>query len=246
MKDRKPRVCIASNFYSDTKYEVVTQSVKALGWSTTVGNDWDIMWRDGSVPLNLLSQMKLLQKVNHFPGMFEISRKNCLAKNLNNFREAFPEDYDFYPQTWVLPADISSFKSALKCNSTLIIKPDASSQGKGIYLINKPEDIQNVNNCIAQRYIKNPLLIDGLKFDLRIYVLIAGCDPLRIYIYEEGLARFATQEYVPPTDSNLQDRFMHLTNYSVNKLSEKFVQNAGDDKNCHKRSLSSVLKVKVT
>ncbi len=29
-----------------------------------------------------------------------------------------------------------------------------------------------------------PFLIDGLKFDMRIYVLISGIDPLRIFIYE--------------------------------------------------------------
>lgn len=38
-----------------------------------------------------------------------------------------------------------------------------------------------------------PYLIDNLKFDMRIYVLIAGIDPLRIFVYEEGLARFATE-----------------------------------------------------
>jgi tubulin polyglutamylase TTLL6/13 len=43
-----------------------------------------------------------------------------------------------------------------------------------------------------------PYLIDGLKFDMRIYVLVAGIDPLRIFVYEEGLARFATEEYRAP------------------------------------------------
>lgn len=48
-----------------------------------------------------------------------------------------------------------------------------------------------------------PFLIDGFKFDMRIYVLITSCDPLRIFMYEEGLARFATMPYTEPSNSNL-------------------------------------------
>jgi tubulin polyglutamylase TTLL6/13 len=44
----------------------------------------------------------------------------------------------------------------------------------------------------VQRYLSKPYLIDGLKFDLRIYVLIASVDPLKIFVYHQGLARFAT------------------------------------------------------
>lgn len=89
-----------------------------------------------------------------------------------------------------------------------------------------------------------PLLIDGLKFDLRIYVLVAGIDPLRIFVYEEGLARFATEPYKPPRTENLDNRFMHLTNYAVNKESPNFIFNDSAEHMDigHKRSLTSIYK----
>ena len=77
--------------------------------------------------------------------------------------------------------------------------------------------------CV-QKYLKEPFLINGLKFDLRIYVLLTSVDPLRVYIYEEGLVRFATEEYT--TDPNkITNNYVHLTNYSINKESDNFVQN---------------------
>ena len=60
-------------------------------------------------------------------------------------------------------------------------------------------------HVVAQRYIHKPFLIDGLKFDLRIYVLLAGCDPMRIFVHKEGLCRLATEEYMSPTKDNLMD-----------------------------------------
>jgi hypothetical protein len=55
---------------------------------------------------------------------------------------------------------------------------------------------------VAQRYLTNPYLIEGLKFDLRIYVLLYGINPLRIYVFEDGLARFATVPYESPNPQN--------------------------------------------
>merc|ERR1711865_1131908 len=77
---------------------------------------------------------------------------------------------------------------------------------------------------VIQKYVHNPLLIDGYKFDLRVYVVVLSYDPLKVYIAEEGLVRLATTKFSSDLD-DLGSRTMHLTNYSVNKLSEAFVQN---------------------
>jgi len=45
------------------------------------------------------------------------------------------------------------------------------------------------------------MLVNGLKFDLRIYIAITSINPLRIYFYEDGLARFATEEFTMDIDN---------------------------------------------
>ena len=76
---------------------------------------------------------------------------------------------------------------------------------------------------MISRYISNPLLIDGYKFDVRIYVCVTSYDPLVAYLYEEGLTRFATVKY-DPNSRSIKNAFMHLTNYSVNKRSHRYVR----------------------
>jgi tubulin polyglutamylase TTLL6/13 len=93
---------------------------------------------------------------------------------------------------------------------------------------------------VAQLYIDDPFLIDGLKFDLRIYVLLYGINPLKIYLFDDGLARFATKQYQSAAESDLKDMFIHLTNYSINKKNENFIQNENNNSNAHKRSLKDI------
>jgi tubulin polyglutamylase TTLL6/13 len=64
--------------------------------------------------------------------------------------------------------------------------------------------------------------MEKMKFDLRVYVLVLGIDPLRIFLSKEGLARLSVKEYEEVNDENLEDTTMHLTNYAINKHSQKF------------------------
>lgn len=45
--------------------------------------------------------------------------------------------------------------------------------------------------------------MEGYKFDLRIYILVTSCDPLRIFLYKDGLVRMGTEKYHAPTEANL-------------------------------------------
>lgn len=90
----------------------------------------------------------------------------------------------------------------------------ASARGQGIRVVSKLEQIPKKRACVVQKYIANPYLIDGLKFDLRIYVYVTSYDPLRIYLFNDGLTRFASRKYSNSAKC-IGDKFMHLTNYSV-------------------------------
>lgn len=48
---------------------------------------------------------------------------------------------------------------------------------------------------------------------------------MRIYIHEKGIARFATETYTAPRPSNIDNMFIHLTNYAINKYNSAFQQN---------------------
>lgn len=60
-------------------------------------------------------------------------------------------------------------------------------------------------------------------------MLIKSFDPVEAYLCEEGMARFATNDYYPPHPANMKNMFMHLTNYSLNKNSENYKPCENDD-----------------
>ena len=86
------------------------------------------------------------------------------------------------------------------------------------------DQIPKKRACVVQKYLSNPHLIDGLKYDLRIYVYVSSYDPLRIYVFNDGLTRFASRKY-SNSNKTISDRFMHLTNFSINKSNKEYQSN---------------------
>ncbi|CAG05225.1 unnamed protein product, partial [Tetraodon nigroviridis] len=193
----------------------------------------------GSFP-SLQAWSRLLRKVN-------------TSRAVRTMQELFPEEYDFYPRSWILPEEYQLFCAQIRVakekdptlSPTFIVKPDGGSQGDGIYLIRDPSELKatagpQARQGVVQEYVHKPLLIDKLKFDIRLYVLMKSLEPLEIYIAKEGLTRFCTEPYQEPSQKNLSHVFMHLTNYSLNVHSGNFVHSESQSTGS-KRSLSSVL-----
>ncbi|XP_016120937.1 tubulin polyglutamylase TTLL11-like, partial [Sinocyclocheilus grahami] len=186
-------------------------------------------------------------------GMIEMLRKINLSRAVRTMHELFPEEYNFYPRSWILPEEYQLFSTQIRLlkdndstlKPTFIVKPDSGSQGDGIYLIRDPADLRvisgaQIKQAVVQDYIQKPLLIDKLKFDIRLYVLVRSLEPLEIYIAKEGLSRFCTEPYQEPSQKNLSHVFMHLTNYSLNVHSGNFVHSDSCSTGS-KRTFSSIL-----
>ena len=208
---------------------------------TDKGSKWTALWSKHQNS-SQLKQLSCVQKTNHFLASWCIGRKDRLMRTLNVMRRMHGQQYNFHPEGYILPGERDAFmrqvqtdltmfrartlgplnKKALEKASLWICKPVASSCGKGIKVLTSSQALALGRNkkALLQRYLHAPYLIEDKKFDLRIYVVVTGVDPLRVYVHNEGLTRISTTPY---SLNNTKNRFAHLTNYTINKKSDKFV-----------------------
>ncbi|XP_069869063.1 tubulin polyglutamylase TTLL11-like isoform X2 [Dipodomys merriami] len=246
------RVVTVDSSKAKTSLEALKISIRQLRWKEfPFGRrlPCDIYWHGVSFHDNDIFS----GQVNKFPGMTEMVRKITLSRAVRIMQTLFPEEYNFYPRSWILPEELQLFTAQVQMvkegdpswKPTFIVKPDGGCQGDGIYLIKDPSDIRLTGTlqsrpAVVQEYICKPLLIDKLKFDIRLYVLLKSLDPLEIYIAKDGLSRFCTEPYQEPNSQNMHHVFMHLTNYSLNIHSNNFIHS--DSANTgSKRTFSSIL-----
>uniref|UniRef100_A0A3Q3FNB3 Tubulin tyrosine ligase-like family, member 7 n=1 Tax=Kryptolebias marmoratus TaxID=37003 RepID=A0A3Q3FNB3_KRYMA len=241
---KKKKGTITANV-AGTKYEIVRTAISEMDFIKARDDDEtaNLIWNDSAVQHEKIAELRNYQRINHFPGMGEICRKDCLARNMSKIIKCQPQEYSFIPKTWIFPAEYTQFQNYVKelrrkrKQKTFIVKPANGAMGHGISLIRNCEKLPAQEHFIVQEYLDKPFLMEGYKFDLRIYILVTSCDPLRIFLYNDGLVRMGTEKYHPPTEANLSQLYMHLTNYSVNKHNENFERDETVDKGS-KRSIS--------
>ena len=249
--------------------EALQRALEILGWQeTSKCSNPDVMrWVIWNADNESRQYPPLVpgQCVNRFPGVADCCRKALFAGLLARLRRMLPassplNDGQLLPLQWALPRqreDLGAYAAAAaaaakadgKPPPVFIVKPDAGSKGDGIELTTEPvrktPSSAYDTGRVVQEYIGNPMLLDGLKFDLRLFVLVTsvgGSDdagPAQCFLCREGLVRFAVEAYEAADLANVH---AHLTNYALNRRNDNFVRseeaNGGDRGS--KRTVTSV------
>ncbi|KAL4466855.1 hypothetical protein ABPG74_010452 [Tetrahymena malaccensis] len=212
-------------------YDIITRSfMRKKDWfelphGLQLRTSWNLLWT-WSKPQIDFNKLLLFQKVNHFPFNKNLVRKDLLKKNferITKLGQKAAQAFNILPLTFVLPKEYCNFSERFYEemlregeNNIWIMKPVGKSQGRGISLVNDIAQVVYAEPVVVQKYMKDPLLLDGYKFDMRIYALITHMKPLEAFVYKEGFARLSTEKYQLNAQT-IKNNQIHLTNFSIQK-----------------------------
>ncbi|GET86651.1 tubulin-tyrsoine ligase-like protein [Leishmania tarentolae] len=236
-RSRQPRkavnVCL-------TKYPIIRKIAEEMGFEIQATEDelneykFNLCWSDTVLSLMRLVRLRNWQRTNHFPSMYLLCRKGHLSTTLGKMRRKLPSHFAYFPRTWSMRSErvqFTQYLTAVRQRRILkyfILKPNSGCQGRGIVVARDPLtalDEHILDNYIVQEYVHRPLLLEGKKFDLRVYVLLTSIRHPSIFLFNDGLVRICTEPYETPNEENVKQACKHLTNYAVNKKSSDFVFN---------------------
>jgi tetratricopeptide (TPR) repeat protein len=121
-----------------------------------------------------------------------------------------------FPRSFLLPAEREALLAFAKREQPrfLISKPRHGTGGQGIAITDSVSDVADRADVVVQEYIDRPYLVDGRKGHLRIYGLVTSAEPLRAYLYGEGIVRLAPEPY-DLDRSQLNNVHKHVTNTAL-------------------------------
>ena len=130
----------------------------------------------------------------------------------------------FMPKTFLL-GELEQckgfFRYAKRANKSWILKPYSGEGGVGITIHPNVTSLRDKFNCktptkyLVQEYIR-PLLLDGRKFDVRAYFLIARTSPYLVF-YHHGYLRLSLKKFVMNSDPAI-----HLVNTHMQSQQEGY------------------------
>ena len=168
------------------------------------------------------------QKINKFLNCLDYCTKSSLYMNYKIFKEKYPSDFNYMLESYLYPLEKDKIESIFK-NYTLnntdniwMVKPNIGLSGINISLLTNFSEI-NLKDYIITKYLYNSHLIKGYKYDLRFHGLVSSIKPLKLYLYNEGLVRLASEKHNFSASFH-QNKFAFITNLHLNiKNKKKFI-----------------------
>lgn len=200
---RRPmKVWVVDNNLEGSNLINVVEVFQKIGFQVVSGNqsdqDWDVLWSHPypftkPATAKSVKDLKPWQRVNHFPGSGFITNKVNLIKSGGVYSD--PELRARIPLAFRLPAERAEFL-VHQATHPMKMWVQKSAQHRGVRIKRKfSETDLSSNGTFIQEFIANPLLIDGKKFDIGIYVILTGVDPLRLYVFQDVNLRFCIDDY---------------------------------------------------
>ena len=191
---------------------VLAEVLAKYGALAVDGDQWDLYWTGSTPPLDIFRMLDGRRRVSHVLGIGYIVLKHQLATMLVRARELAQARgqsslFDFAPRSFVFPQQFDDWRAAAASNpdTIWISKTGAGARGEGV---------TPVQDLVLQEYIRDPHLLDGYKYTLRVFVGVTSLDPLRAWVFPDGLTKLTTRPFTLDRAS-LGNRFVHLTNSAV-------------------------------
>ncbi|KRX03994.1 P-loop containing nucleoside triphosphate hydrolase [Pseudocohnilembus persalinus] len=186
----------------------------------------------------LVNHIQKLETIQDKSLMVETLENFDKFNKLNN-QQTHINSSQFLPETYTINLQSQNFSDKekqffdIQDKGLWISKPTNQFGGQGIQIIRdlhhmqeqlkstKLKDYKNASQLykidknqkiVLQKYIENPMLIEGKKFDIRSYVFIASTKPKYVALYHDGFIRRALHNYTLDTQKGIDDKQIHLTN----------------------------------
>lgn len=157
--------------------------------------------------------------INRYPFISLVGRKDVFQRIVQASEHFVPGIFDFVPKTFIFSQETALFKqyqAKMGKGISYIAKPVKGAKGNSIVLFRELKELSSkwMEDTVVQQYVNEPYLLNGLKFDIRVYVAITGTTEgkMHAFLADEGIVRFCTEDYQKAAPANFKNIQMHITN----------------------------------